>query len=107
MNKYSVYSIAKLTDWRLAASKVWPWSVFHSSQPLAERPIKAMLGLANRCSRVEIVQSAWRAVLVCLGLVLGTTRPKASATRFVCLADCSRAFCFMHTAWRNFERYAE
>lgn len=54
MNKYSVYSIAKFTDWRLAASRVWPRSVFHSSQPLAERPIKAMaamLGLVSRWSR--------------------------------------------------------
>ena len=30
---------------------------------------------------------------IVLGLLLGTTTPKASASRCACLADCAKAFC--------------
>ena len=37
-------------------------------------------------------QPAWREFFVVLGLLLGTTTPKASASRCACLADCAKAF---------------
>lgn len=43
--------------------------------------------------RLTKYQPAVRELLVVLGLIVGTTTPKASASRCACLADCSKAFC--------------
>jgi hypothetical protein len=55
--KTALSKIFLTIDARFRSSSVWPCGVFHSIQPLAERPrmaVAAVLGLANRWSRVKI-----------------------------------------------------